>query len=212
MSEKIMIIGAGGNARVITDIFYCCGIEVAGYFDDKPADCFPGMNIIGSVGDAAKYPDALFIIGIGENIIRKNIADRFPSLHYTTAIHPSAVIARDVKIGAGTVIMANAVINTGSVVGRHCIINTIASVDHDNTIDDFVHISPNAVLCGTVYVGSLTLIGAGATIKNNTSVCGNCVIGAGTVVVKDVKDSGTYKGVPAKKNDSVQKRDSNGKV
>ena len=42
------------------------------------------------------------------------------------------------------------------------------------------------------------MIGAGATVKNNTSICGECIIGAGAVVVKNIDQSGTYIGVPAR--------------
>ena len=61
-----------------------------------------------------------------------------------------------------------------------------------------MHISPRAALGGTVWVGDLTHIGIGAVVKNNIAVCDHCVIGAGAVVVKEIKDSGTYVGVPSR--------------
>jgi UDP-3-O-[3-hydroxymyristoyl] glucosamine N-acyltransferase len=66
-------------------------------------------------------------------------------------------------------------------------------------IEDYAHISPNAALGGTVRVGALTHIGIGATVKNNTDICGGCVIGAGAVVVKNIKEPGTYVGIPVRK-------------
>ena len=56
-----------------------------------------------------------------------------------------------------------------------------------------------AHLSGTVKVGEGTWIGAGATVSNNIDICGWCMIGAGAVVIKDIKDKGTYIGVPARK-------------
>ena len=44
-----------------------------------------------------------------------------------------------------------------------------------------------------------TWVGAGVTVSNNVSICEECMIGAGTVIVKDIKESGTYVGVPARK-------------
>ena len=58
-----------------------------------------------------------------------------------------------------------------------------------------------AKLAGTVHVGKATWIGIGASVSNNLSICENCMIGAGAVVVKDITESGTYIGVPAKKKE-----------
>ena len=114
-------------------------------------------------------------------------------------MNPVAVISRRVEIGKGTVVMAGAVINSDTTIGEGCIINTCSSVDHDNRLGDFVHIAVGTHLCGTVEVGSRTWVGAGATVSNNISICDDCVIGAGAVVVKDIKEKGTYIGVPARK-------------
>ena len=94
--------------------------------------------------------------------------------------------------------MANAVINSGTYIGRHCIINSASVVEHDNYISDFVHISVGAKVAGTVDIGARTWGGIGACINNNLSICSDCMIGAGTVVVKNIEKSGAYMGVPAK--------------
>ena len=95
--------------------------------------------------------------------------------------------------------MANACINTSAKIGKHCIINTAAIIEHDNILEDYVHVSPNATLSGTVKVGELTHIGSGAVVKNNIDICGNCSIGAGATVVKNIEESGVYVGTPSRK-------------
>ena len=95
--------------------------------------------------------------------------------------------------------MANAVINPFAKVGKHCIINTACVVEHDNQIADYVHISPGAVLAGTVSVGELTHIGAKAVVRNNISITSECVVGAGAAVVKEIDEKGVYAGVPARR-------------
>ena len=114
-------------------------------------------------------------------------------------IHPNAVVADDVEIGLGTVVMAGAVINPGAKIGNGVIVNTCSSIDHDCVLDDYSHVSVGAHLCGTVHVGKKTWIGAGATISNNIDICENCLIGAGAVVIKNLNTLGTYVGVPAQK-------------
>ena len=147
-----------------------------------------------------KYPDASFVIGIGNSAIREKIVCQLDGVRWYTAIHPSAVISvLDTQIGVGSVIMANAVINPSAHIGAHCIINTASVVEHDNHVGDFTHISVGAKLGGTVSVGAHTWVGIGATVINNVSICDHCMIGAGAVVIRDIKESGTYVGVPARK-------------
>ena len=111
----------------------------------------------------------------------------------------TAQIATNVAIGLGTVVMAGAVVNACAKIGEHCIINTCAIVEHDDIIENYVHISPRAAVGGTVNIGESTHIGIGAVVKNNIDICSNCTIGAGAVVVKNIENSGIYIGVPARK-------------
>ena len=208
MSKKVVIIGAGGHAKVIADIILKSGDIVYGFLDDKlPKGTIiankPDWKVIGDFNTRFTLPithsDLEFIIAIGDNKRRKEIAEKnVASIKYYTAIHPSSNIGIDVSIGEGTAIMANASINVSAKIGIHSIINTGAIIEHDNELEDYVHISPNATLCGTVKVGESTHIGAGVTVKNNISIIKNCTIGAGAVVVKDIKEEGTYIGLPAK--------------
>lgn len=201
MPRKIVIIGASGHGKVIADIIIKSGDKVVGFLDDgvKKGSIVTGIEVLGKIEDFTKFKECEFIIAIGNPNIRKKIANDLPVKWYT-AVHPNAVISSlDVKIGEGTVVMANAVINSGAQIGGHCIINTGAIVEHDNILYDYVHISPNATLAGTVSVGEMTHIGVGACVKNNTNIAPNCIIGAGAVVVKDISESGTYIGVPARK-------------
>ncbi len=208
MRKEVVIIGAGGHAKVIADIIYKSGDIVLGFLDDnKKIESNiikePKLNVIGTINDIYKMQEKNnsinFIIGIGDNKTRRIIAEKYSNINYYTAIHPTAQIGLDVEIEKGTTIMANTCINTSSKIGKHCIINTGSIIEHDNKIGDYVHISPNATLCGTVEIGENTHVGAGTTIKNNIKICDNCIIGAGATVVKDINECGTYVGIPVKK-------------
>jgi len=198
--NKLIIIGAGGHGKVIADNALKNGYTDIGFIDDHAAGICMDIPIVGVTSDIEKMNDGKtdFIIGVGNNAIRKKIAETY-RVNWVALVHPSAVIASSVSIGKGTAVMAGAVINACASVGEHCIINTGAIVEHDNIIDDYAHISPGATLGGTVHVGTLTHIGVGATVKNNVDICDNCVIGAGAVVVKNICEGGTYVGVPARK-------------
>lgn len=201
MSEKVVIIGASGHGKVVADIIHSSGDSVLGFLDDNKElpDEIWGIPVLGGVKTYLNYPQAKFVIAIGNVEIRETISKKVNINSWYTAIHPNAVISElDTHIDEGTVVMANAVINPGACIGKHCIINTGAIVEHDNTIEDYVHVSVGAKLAGNVHVGRKTWVGIGATVKNNVSVCEDCMIGAGAVVIKDIVEKGTYIGVPAK--------------
>ena len=203
MSKDVIIIGAGGHAKVIADIIYKSGDNLIGFLDDnlanKGKEIYLGKKVLGTTKDIEIYNKNYFIIGIGNNSIRKKINNE-NNLKLYTAIHPSAIIAEDVKIGTGSVIMAGVVINPGTVIGKNCIINTCSSLDHDNLLEDYVHISPGAHLAGTVTIKEGTWICTGAIVKNNITIGKNNIIGAGGVVIKDIiEENGTYIGVPARR-------------
>ena len=198
--NRLIIVGAGGHGKVIADSALKCGYMNICFADDHATGDVMGFPVIGTSREIECENDGKsdFIIGVGNNAIRKAIAERY-QVNWVSIIHPSAQIAFNVKIGKGTVILANAVVNVSATIGEHCIINTNAVVEHDNIIEDYVHISPRVALAGTVHVGTLTHIGIGATVRNNTDICPDCIIGAGAVVVKNIKEPGTYIGVPVRK-------------
>lgn len=203
MPKNVVIIGAGGHAKVIADIITKSNDNVIGFLDDnldiQNKTIYLNKTVLGTTKDIDKYKEYYFIIGIGNNNIRENIANNH-DLKWYTAIHPNAIIANEVSIEEGSVVMAGSIINTGTKIGKHCIINTKSSLDHDNMIEDYIHISPGATLAGTVHIKEKTWICAGATIINNITIAKNNIIGAGSVVIKDInEENGTYVGVPARR-------------
>lgn len=198
MKKRVAVIGAGGHARVVADIIQRSGDQVIGFFDDFTANkTFLGLPILGKTSDWRSFGASSFIIAIGDAGAREHFAAQMEGADWYTAIHPQAVVADEsAAIGEGTVVMANAVINPNAAIGRHCIVNTCAIVEHDVVLSDIVHISPGAKLGGGARIGRRTWLGIGSTVKDKVSICGDCTIGAGAVVVKDISEPGTYIGVP----------------
>ena len=198
--KKIMIVGASGHGKVVADIAKKIGYEEIMFLDDNENLTSCGDYSVIGTSDLAMHSSTDTIVAIGNADIRQRVQEKLMRNqgNIVTLIHPNAVIAEDVKIGLGTVIMAGAVVNSGARIGKGCIINTCSSVDHDCQVGDYVHVSVGAHVAGTVKIGSKTWVGAGATVSNNIVICNDCVIGAGAVVVKNISDAGTYVGVPAK--------------
>lgn len=139
-----------------------------------------------------------FIIAVGDNLLRRRIYEEYPNLNYVNLIHPFSSIAQNVKMGIGNLICPGVIIQPHTIVGNHCIINTKASIDHHNIIGNYVHICPNVTCCGTVKIDSLTTIGPSSTVTNNTSICKECIVGASSLVLKDITIPGQYWGTPCK--------------
>ena len=97
-----------------------------------------------------------------------------------------AVVGENVVIGAGTVVMAGAVVNAAAKTGKGCIINTCSSADHDCVLGDYVHLSVGAHTAGAYTIGDGTWIGAGATIINNIDICGDVIVGAGVLLIRNM--------------------------
>ncbi len=203
MLNRLVIIGAGSHGKVIADIAVKIGYKDIAFIDDNIKGHCIGFPILGAceILEMLNDGDTDFIIAVGENQIRKNIAQKY-NINWVSIIHPSAQIGSYVSIDKGTAVMAGAVVNVSAKVGKHCIINTSAIVEHDCILEDFVHISPNAALGGTVYIGERSHIGIGASVKNNIKICGNCVVGVGAAIVKNIDEVGVYVGVPGKKKEN----------
>ncbi len=204
MKDKLIIIGASGHGKVVADISIKMNKwkSIAFLDDDESIKKSMGLEVIGKTADAYIYKDeADFFVAIGNNDKREKILKDLLSKGSSVVklVHPNAVIGADVEIGIGTVIMAGVVINSSSVIGNGCIINTSCTIDHDNLIEDYVHISPGANLAGKVSVGKGSWIGIDSVISNNISICNDCKVGAGAVVVKDIAEPGTYVGAPVRR-------------
>jgi sugar O-acyltransferase (sialic acid O-acetyltransferase NeuD family) len=202
--NNLVIVGASGHGKVIADIAEKIGYTDIVFLDDNlTVKSCGNYVVVGECKEAVSYKNADFVVAIGNTKIRRKIQSELmeTGLRIVSLIHPDAVIAINVQIGVGTVVMAGAVVNPCTEIGQGCIINTCASVDHDCHIGDYVHVSIGAHVAGTVTIRSDTWIGAGATISNNLEITSGCMVGVGAVVVNDIKEPGTYVGVPARRMD-----------
>lgn len=200
---KLTIIGASGHGKVVSDIAEKNGYDEIEFLDDNEKIITCGRwPVVGRLASLEEIDNDVFI-AIGNANTRHHLMEQHKNKNFPVLIHPNAVIAPDVEIGSGTVVMAGAVVNSGVRLGTGVIINTCSSVDHDCIIEDYVHISVGSHLSGTIKVGSETWIGVGVSIVNNINICSHCFIGAGAVVVRDINEKGTYYGVPAKKKGQI---------
>lgn len=199
--QGVLIVGCGGHARVVTDIARAAGVAVQAHLDDMIAEASAAWRVVGPIREKIRElgPGNRFIVAIGDNAVRRELSELVlrSGGDLMTLVHPAAVIAPDVAIGAGSVIMAGAIVNTGSTIGRFAVINTGATVDHDNRIGDNVHISPGCHFAGTVTCGADAFIGTGAVVIPGVSIGEGAYVAAGATVINDVPARTLVAGCPA---------------
>lgn len=180
--------------------------EIVGFVDDldpsRRGTEFCGVPVLGGgeqLSETWKRGVRHLLVAVGDNQARLRLAERARSegFEFATAVHPSAVVAADVTVGAGTVIAAGVAVNPGTRIGQNAIINTGAIVDHECTIEDGAHIGPGARLGGSVHVGRGAWIGIGATLIDRILVGAAAMVGAGALVLDNVPGGTLAYGVPA---------------
>jgi acetyltransferase EpsM len=186
---KYFIFGAGGHCRSLIDVLlqnddvYCEDIII---FDDnfestnvdimkiKPSSiCIKStvdlLDFINRLSNET-YDKIVFFCAIGDNNTRKLVVDKINAMtsykfKWTNIMSQRSNISSFSLIDDGVVFMNFSNIGPNVIIGKHCIINNHANVDHDCELGDYVHIAPNACLCGNVIVGSYTLICSAACGK-----------------------------------------------
>jgi sugar O-acyltransferase (sialic acid O-acetyltransferase NeuD family) len=198
--EPVIVIGAGGHAKVVISTLEAAGHKVTAVYDDDHAKFGAdvlGVPVRGALAELGSGFRGKAIIAIGDNATRVKVARQFEEADWVTVVHPAAYVHHSSRLGAGTVVFAGAVIQPCASVGAHVIVNTGATVDHDCVIDDFVHVAPGTNLAGGVKIGQGAFLGIGSAVIPYCSVGEWATVGAGAVVIYDLPADVTAVGVPA---------------
>ncbi|MHC8387659.1 acetyltransferase [Pseudomonas sp. MDT2-39-1] len=193
----LVIIGAGGHAKVLLSLAQALGLTIHGVcapeLREQGASKWRGYKVLG--GDEALEmldPSAVGLVnGIGQlvgSVGRRKAYERFAAkgFRFPALIHPAAWVDPSVTLYDGSQIMAGAIIQADTVIGANSIVNTRASIDHDCRIGSHVHIAPGATLCGNVLVGERAFIACNAAVIQGINVGDDAVVGAGAVLVRDL--------------------------
>ena len=199
MPKKIYIYGAGGHARVVASTARLCGYEIAGFFEDtdeRVGKYFCESRIV-SLKDIPNQSEVFIAFGDNKNRLRKG---KELSQYYKIPIiiHPSSQVAEGTKIGFGSYIGALGNIDPGCQIGNFCIINNCANISHETILESGCHICGGVNIAGRCYIGECAMVGIGSCMIENRFVGKNTIIGAGSVVIRDIKENCIAVGSPAK--------------
>lgn len=199
----IIVLGAGGHAKVVVELLRASGRTVAGLLDADPTPrTVAGAEVL---GDDLLLPRlraegvADAFVALGDNRLRGDVARRAAAQGFSlvNAVSPQAVLSPSARLGVGIAVMAGAVVNAEATIGDLAIVNTGAVLDHDVRIGEAAHVAPGCALAGAVTVGARAFLGVGCSVIPGVTIGEDAVVGAGAVVVRDVPSGAVAVGVPA---------------
>ena len=201
MEKTLVIHGCGGHARSVASAVK--GQWNVVFVDDnaRPGEIILGCPVYPSLDRVPDANGAAHHVALGKLAEKKALFEslRAAGRFLPVLIAPGAVVAEGATIGDGTFVGVGAYIGPRARIGANTIVNTHAVVEHDAVVGDHTHVSINAAVAGYSRIGSEVMIGAGATVIDKLSVGDRIVVGAGAAVIRDLTESGTYVGVPAKR-------------
>lgn len=217
-TQKAVIFGSAGHAKVVIDILERGQVQIVGLLDSykKKGVSVMGYTVVGDENEIPnilkEHPNCKFFVAIGDNWIRHQITERIlaiaPKMEAISAIHPNAIIGKNVKIGKGVAVMPGAIVNTDSVLGDFTIVNTKASLDHEGHLGKFSSLAPNVSLGGNVHVGDYSAVCIGSVVIHGKRIGSHTVVGAQALLLTDCEDNTVYYGNPAKRIRSREAGDS----
>jgi len=213
--KPLVILGAGGHAKVLLALVQSAGFDVLGVCDpvlaDNGSELWRGISVLG--GDAAL--DALdpgsieLVNGLGQLVGGAGRRELFQRLkkrgfRFPVLVHPTAWVDSTATLQEGVQIMAGAIIQADVVIGANSIVNTRAGIDHDCWLGENVHVAPGATLCGSVHVNERAFIGSGATVIQGLNVGMEAVVGAGATLTRNLAARQVLLGPAGRKKDAPE--------
>lgn len=200
--HKLCIFGAGGFAKEVFWLAKQCGKEVDAFIDlNQNGYCYEIKIENENYFDPIKHKA---VVAVGNPQLRQKIVNQILFKYtydvFDTIVAPSAnLMSNNIDIGYGSVICSNCILTCDIKLGDWSQLNLATTIGHDVKTGNFFTTAPGVHINGKVNIGNCVYFGSNSSTVEDISIYENTIIGAGACVSKNILESGTYVGIPAKK-------------
>lgn len=202
---ELYIFGFGGFAREVLTICRDLNYEVKGFVDNVK-NCGASDNIINYYEGIPVYNEVFFdcfkkniVIAVGNPNVREKIYHKLkscPGVFYPNIISPKSNIlnSNSITMGEGIIICPGCILTCDIHLGDFVNLNLLSTLGHNVSLNSFTTTAPLVSINGNVNVGKNVYFGTHSCTIENINICDNVIIGAGSIVTKDINENGTYVG------------------
>ena len=207
--SNLIIIGARGFGREIFNLAKDCiaagaDFAIKGYLDDK-SDALQGYKnyppILSSVEDYEVQPEDVFVCALGDVRYKRLYVEKILAKggRFISLIHPSLQQWQNTTWGEGCIALRNVVVSCDVTIGNFVTLMDNCIIGHDARIGDWSSVGAATMMAGFSSIGSMVTLHPHVELLPHKSVADNATVGAGSVVLRNVKEGITVFGVPAAK-------------
>lgn len=195
-TSELIIICAGGLAQAVAS-HNALQFRIEAFMDKKK---HKNETILGYpvIEEPLKDFMGRYVIVCGDTRRRRILAEKYSELAYATIKNYHCIVSPHSLINRGTVICPNVVVDPGVEIGEHSYIDHNTAIGHFAILGKYSHIAPLCMIGGSARIGDGTFIGANVVVLPHKKIGCGCLIGAGSVVTKDIPDNQVWAGTPAK--------------
>lgn len=209
--KKIAIIGAGGFGQEVFCIWRdqlqaeCVDYQFVGFFDDTEGLEFNNfgkvIDKVDSLNNINYTLEVAIAIGTPQHILSVRNRLNNKNLIFPNIIHPTVKFLdkNSTSLGEGNIFSLDVIFSCNCNVGSFNIFNTRVTLGHDDIVGNYNVFSPNVQISGNVSIENENFLGFNCGIIQGKKIGNKNVIGAGAILLRSIKDEGTYIGVPAVK-------------